>query len=173
MVLWIQGSSPLALWYCLCSTPLTSPSHPQTPSIHIPTPTLPYVCDPNLNPTLFDKECNPPVNCPPLTNYQLPSVTVDEALSISPSVPTVHKQAGTRHMHNAKSRDSRKVCTTAQTTAVQKCAAMRATSKVTEEAGLQTADNSTRGRKCKNRLNPDGEDFVKLKKAKCATGARM
>jgi hypothetical protein len=143
-----------------------------TPLIHIPTPTLPYACDPNLDHRLFDKECNPPVNCPPLTDYQLPGATIDEALSISPSVPTACKQAETSHAHNAKSRDSRKVSTTAQTTAAKKCTAMQATSTVTEEAGLQTANNSTRGRKHKNRLNPDGEEFVKPKKAKHATGAR-
>lgn len=178
------------------STPLTSPSHPQipfapngptspikhafaclaasvtTPSIHIPAPTPPYACDPNLNPRLFDKECNPPMNCPPLADYQLPSATVDEALSISPSGPTAHKQPGTRCAHNTKSRDSRNIGTTAQTTAAEKCAATWAASKVTEEAGLQTTDNSTRGRKRKNRLNPDGEEFVKPKKAKRATGAR-
>ena len=74
-------------------------------------------------------------------------------------------------MHNAKSRASRKISTTAQTTAAKKRAATQATSKATE-AGLQPADNSTRGRKHKNRLNLDGEEFVKPKKAKCAMGAR-
>jgi hypothetical protein len=70
------------------STPLTSPSRPQipfapngptspikhafaclaasatTPLIHIPAPTLPYACNPNLDPRLFDKERNPPMNRP-------------------------------------------------------------------------------------------------------------
>jgi hypothetical protein len=87
-------------------------------------------------------------------------------------VPTAHKKAGTSRACNTKSRDFRKVGTTAQTTAAEKCAATWAASKATEEAGLQTADNSTRGRKRKNRLNPDSEEFVKLKKVKCATGAR-
>ena len=143
-----------------------------TSSIHIPAPTPPHACDPNLDPRLFDKECNPPVNHPPLANYQLPGVTIDEALSVSPSGPTAHKQPGTSRARNAKSRDSRNVGTTAQTTAAEKHTAKWATSKVAEEAGLQMADNSTRGRKRKNRLNPDGEEFVKPKKAKCATGAR-
>ena len=75
-------------------------------------------------------------------------------------------------MHNAKSRDSRNISTTAQTTAAEKCAAKWAASKVAEEAGLQMANNSTRWRKHKNRLNPDGEEFVKPKKAKCAKGVR-
>jgi hypothetical protein len=144
-----------------------------TPSIHIPAPTPPYACDPNLDPRLLDKECNPPMNRPPLADYQLPSATINEALSVSPSVPTARKQAGTSHMHNTKSRASRKIGTTAQTTAAEKRAATQATSKATEEAGLQPADNSTRGRKRKNRLNPDGEEFVKPKKAKRAMGARM
>jgi hypothetical protein len=92
-----------------------------TPSIYIPAPTPPYACDPNLNPRLFDKECNPPVNCPPLADYQLPGATIDEALSISPSGPTARKQPGTSRVRNTKSKDSK----TVSTTAAEKCAAKR------------------------------------------------
>jgi hypothetical protein len=124
----------------------------------------------NIDPRLLDNS----MNQAPLTDYQLPGAVVDEVLATQSLPPQKMTQPAKKQWKprrkGTKSGDTENLevgATQHTLTAAQKGAATRAANRAAEEArAMEAAKDPTRGRKRKGRLNWEGGEFEKPKKAR-------
>jgi hypothetical protein len=123
--------------------------------------------DKNIDPALL-KRGNYSPSTPPISNYQIPSATIDHALAIADECP---QESGPAEKLSV----SRKAgCVPAKTQGpknlrTQKQALVRGAAVARVRAPTRVMENepaAANARTCKHKLNPDGEEFANPKKGK-------